>query len=98
LIATIIGKGRLVRPHRIRRTLPSDGDAEVGRLALVGAVGGVIAPRERGHVDVPPRDILHGRIARLPEGPRKPKRFDRTDVAARCREEGKPTPSKGKEL
>src|SRR5580692_11133371 len=47
-------EGRLVRPHRIRRTLPADRDAEVRRLTLVGAVGGVIAPRERGHVHVPP--------------------------------------------
>src|ERR1700722_11062519 len=35
-----------------------------------------------------------GSSQRNGQGPRKPKRIDRTDVAARCREGAKPTPSK----
>src|SRR6202011_1640506 len=45
--------------------LPASRNAVVGSVALVGAIRGVIAARERGHIDIPTGDILNGRIGGL---------------------------------
>ena len=55
----------LIGPHCIEGTIPASRNAVVGRVALVGAVRGVFAARERGHIDVPTGDILNGRVGSL---------------------------------
>src|ERR1700688_1706180 len=58
-------KWRLIRPHRVERTIPASRNAVVGSVALVGAIRGVFATRERGHIDIPTGDVLNGRIGGL---------------------------------
>src|SRR5258708_9656395 len=55
----------LISPHRIERTIAASRNAVVGSVALVGAIRGVFATRERGHIDIPTGDILNWRIGRL---------------------------------
>src|SRR5258707_13378204 len=61
-------KRGLIRPHRIERTITANGNAVIRSVALVGAIRGVFAARERGHIDIPTRDILNGRIGGLAKG------------------------------
>src|SRR6266851_1920430 len=58
-------KRGLISPHRVARTITAGWNAVVGSVALVGAVRGVFAACERGHIDIPAGDILNGRIGRL---------------------------------
>src|SRR5260370_4012137 len=58
-------KRGLIRPHCVAGTITARRNAVVGSVALVGAVRGVFAARERGHIDVPAADVLNGRIGRL---------------------------------
>src|ERR1700751_3430261 len=52
----------LISPHRIARTIAAGGNVVVGSVALVGTVRCVFAAREPGHIDIPTRDVLNGRI------------------------------------
>src|SRR5258708_29005176 len=52
-------KWRLISPHRIARTIPASRNAVVGSIALIGPIRRVFATRERGHIDIPTRDILN---------------------------------------
>src|SRR5258708_7804478 len=56
-------EGRLVGPDRVFDALAVGVDAEIIRIALVGAVGGALGAGEQRHIGVPARHILHGRIA-----------------------------------
>src|ERR1700688_928898 len=58
-------KWRLIRPHRVERTIPASRNAVVGSVALVGTIRGVFTTRERGHIDITTGDILNRRIGRL---------------------------------
>src|SRR5260370_12980478 len=60
----------LISPHRIERTIPARRNVVVGSVALVGAIRRMFATRERGHIDIPTRDILNRRIGGLAKSQR----------------------------
>src|ERR1700680_1071775 len=55
-------EGGLVGPHGILRAFPSDGNAVVGAVALVGTVGDVVRPLQQRHVHILARDVVDRRI------------------------------------
>src|SRR5882724_11729503 len=59
------GEWSLIGPYGVRGPRTTQRDAVVGAVSLVGAVGGVIRPRQQRHVDVLARDVLDRRVARL---------------------------------
>src|SRR5207244_8615026 len=57
----------LVAPYGVGRTVAAERNAEIGAIALVRAVGGVIRPLEERHVDILARDVLGRGIGRFAE-------------------------------
>src|ERR1700720_4533603 len=64
---------RLIGPHGIHRAMPAKWNAEVGTVALIGTVGGVVRALEQRHVYVLARDVLNRRIARLAQNESVPR-------------------------
>src|SRR6202035_368175 len=72
------GIGRLIGPDGVDRTLAPEGDAVVGAITLVRAVGGVVRPLEQRGVHVLARNILDRRVARLAKSQCRPRISDNT--------------------
>ena len=56
---------RLIGPHGVRRTIPAERNAEIGTVALIGAVGSVFRALEQRHVYVVAGHVVNRRIARF---------------------------------
>ena len=55
----------LIGPHGVRGTISAEWDAEVGAVALIGAIGGVLRALEERHVNVIAGHVVNRRIAGL---------------------------------
>jgi hypothetical protein len=57
----------LIGPHGVRGTISAEWDAEVGAVALIGAIGGVFSALEERHIYVVAGHVVNRRIASLAE-------------------------------
>src|SRR6202012_6074864 len=64
--------GRFIRPYRVACALAARRDAVITAIALVGAVGRVIAALQQRHVHVLTGDVGHARIACFAQHQRRP--------------------------
>src|SRR6202163_1503151 len=67
------GIRRLIGPEGVDRTLAPQGDAVVGAVTLVRAVGGVVRPLEQRGVHVLAWNILDRRVARFAKSQCRPR-------------------------
>src|SRR5258707_1475120 len=67
------GIRRLIGPDGADRTLAPQGDAVVGAVTLVRAVGGVVSPLEQRGVHVPAWNIVDRRGGPFPQRQKRPR-------------------------